>query len=78
MQSVPTGLPADFTGLSAGLTGLNSNPNSKSHVLPVWNSIPAGLEQYCLNGPSHFFPFLFWFNFKYPKNILNEQIFEKI
>ena len=31
-----------------------------------------------LNGPVHFFLFLFWFNFTCPQSILNERIFQKI
>ena len=31
-----TGLPAGFTGLPVGLIGLNSNPNLKSPVQPVY------------------------------------------
>ena len=40
---------------------------------PVWLVYQVGL-----NGPSHFFLFLFCFNFKCPKSMLNERIFQKI
>ena len=34
--------------------------------------------KWALMGRLIFFPFLFWFNFKCPKSMLNERIFEKI
>ena len=41
---------------------------------PVWPVYQVGL----IMGRLIFFPFLFWFNFKCPKSMLNEWIFEKI
>ena len=56
-------------------TGVLTKKSDGVKVVPRFDRLPYVVG---LNGPSHFFPFLFWFNFKCPKSMLNERIFEKI
>ena len=64
----------------SGLTGyrcFNQKIWRFKSSFPVW---PVCRLPYAvgLNGPAHFFLFLFWFNFICPQTILNGWIFEKI
>ena len=62
MQPVPTGLPAGFTDLPVGLTGLKFKSSRATGLPAGFTGLPAGLTG-LIGGPSWAGPFFFFFFF---------------